>query len=135
MIKLFKKICIENKKGQAIVEMALILPLLLLLILGMIDFGRVMNAYLIANHASREGARQAAVGKSDSEIVGIINLTTTSLDSSTININISPQASDRTRGTEAQVTVSCQVEIITPLVSSVIPNPFVIQTSTSMRVE
>lgn len=131
----FYKMYLKNKRGQAMVEFALILPLLLLLILGMIDFGRVINAYLVANHASREGVRQAAVGKSDSEIVSIVNLTTASLDSSSISITITPQASSRTRGTEAEVKVSCQVDIITPFMGSFIADPFNIETSTSMRVE
>lgn len=134
MLSIYKKLFI-NKKGQAIVELALILPLLFFLIIGMIDFGRVFNAYLVANHASREGARQAAVGKSDLEVIQRINNTAVSLDSSTLNITILPLESNRSRGTEVQVTVSCQVEIITPLINEVIPNPYTIQTSTSMRVE
>lgn len=134
MMKLFGNKC-KNSKGQAIVELALILPLLLFLIIAMIDFGRVLNAYLVANHASREGARQAAVGKSDVEITETINYTAVSLDSSSVNITISPQESNRNRGTEVQVTVSCQVEIVTPLISHILTNPYTIQTSTSMRVE
>lgn len=132
-MKLFKY-C-KNSKGQAIVEFALVLPLLLFLIIAMIDFGRIMNAYLITNQASREGVRQAVVGKSDTEIISAVNHTAASLDPSTIQISIDPHETLRNRGAEAKVTLTYEVEIITPFVSHIISNPFVIETSTSMRVE
>jgi hypothetical protein len=44
-----------------VVELALVLPLLLLLILGMADFGKAMNAWIDETHLATEGARLAAV--------------------------------------------------------------------------
>lgn len=52
---------ISSKKGQAMVEFAFVLPLLLLLILAMIEFGRVLNAQMVITQAAREGARVGAV--------------------------------------------------------------------------
>jgi Flp pilus assembly protein TadG len=43
------------------VEMALVLPWLLLLLLGMIDFGKAMNYWIDNTHLANEGARMAAV--------------------------------------------------------------------------
>lgn len=126
---------IKNKKGQAIVELAIILPFLLLLIIGMVDCGRVMNAYLVTTNASREGARQASVGKNDTEVIASIQNAADSLDTPRLQITIMPQASERTRGTEVRISVSYPVEIITPLIGQIISNPYMIQTSTSMRVE
>jgi Flp pilus assembly protein TadG len=51
----------RNIKGQAIVELALILPLLFVLIFGIVDFGRVMYMKNSLNNAARAGARVAAV--------------------------------------------------------------------------
>jgi TadE-like protein len=48
-------------RGQALVEMALVLPLLLMLVLGIIDFGAVFNSYHELRSASRDGARVAVV--------------------------------------------------------------------------
>ncbi len=45
------------KKGQALVEFALILPLLLLIIFGIIEFGRVLFIYSNLFNAAREGVR------------------------------------------------------------------------------
>jgi Flp pilus assembly protein TadG len=42
--------------------MALVLPLLLLVLFGVIDFGRMLNTQLVLTEAAREGARAAALG-------------------------------------------------------------------------
>lgn len=55
-----KKI-IKNEKAQALVEFTLIFPILILLILGMIEFGWLLNAKITLNSAAREGARVGAV--------------------------------------------------------------------------
>lgn len=47
--------------GQSLVEFALVLPLLLLLLLGIIQFGAAFNALITLNSAAREGARVIAV--------------------------------------------------------------------------
>ncbi len=44
------------RQGQSLVELALVLPVVLFLILGIMDFGRVFNAYIVITNASREGA-------------------------------------------------------------------------------
>ena len=45
-----------RQKGQALVELALTLPLILLLVLGAMDFGRMFTTKLVLNNAAREGA-------------------------------------------------------------------------------
>lgn len=46
-----------HPRGQSLVEFAMILPLLLLLILGAIEFGFAFNHHLTLEYATREGAR------------------------------------------------------------------------------
>ena len=41
----------------------MVLPLLLLIVFGIIDFGRLLNAQITLTQAAREGARLAAVGQ------------------------------------------------------------------------
>lgn len=52
----------RTDRGSAAVELALVLPLLLLLVFGVIDFGRMLNTQITLTEAAREGARAAALG-------------------------------------------------------------------------
>ncbi len=56
----------RRDEGAAALEFAIVLPVLLLLLLGMIEFGYAYQAQLAVTHAAREGARFAAV-HTDSE--------------------------------------------------------------------
>jgi Flp pilus assembly protein TadG len=49
--------------GVALVEFALVLPLLLVLLFGMLDFGKAFNYWIDQTHLANEGARWAAVNK------------------------------------------------------------------------
>src|SRR3982751_4555413 len=51
----------RDERGVALTEMALVLPLLLLLILGMVDFGKAINYWIDNTHLANEGARLAVV--------------------------------------------------------------------------
>ena len=48
------------RKGAAVAEFALLVPVLVLLALGAIDAGQLVNVSQVVNDASREGARLAA---------------------------------------------------------------------------
>jgi Flp pilus assembly protein TadG len=50
----------QHEKGSSLVEFSLILPLLILIISGVADFGRAYHDYIIISNASREGARFAS---------------------------------------------------------------------------
>ncbi len=58
----------KNEEGQALVELALVLPFLLLILLGIVQFGFVLNGQIAVSSAAREGARLAAMGASDSVV-------------------------------------------------------------------
>jgi uncharacterized protein (UPF0333 family) len=53
----------KNKKGNVLVEFALIMPILLLLIAGIIQFGFILNAKVAVNSASYEAARAATLSE------------------------------------------------------------------------
>ena len=50
-----------SERGQAAVEFAMVVPLLCLIIVAILHFGKVMNYWLDLNHVASEGARKAAV--------------------------------------------------------------------------
>ena len=51
----------ESVDGQTLVEFALIIPIFIMLLMGVLDLGRAVYAYHTLNNAAREGARQAIV--------------------------------------------------------------------------
>jgi Flp pilus assembly protein TadG len=54
----------SKERGQALVEFALILPAILLLVVGMLEFARAWNLHQVMTDAAREGARRAVLANS-----------------------------------------------------------------------
>jgi len=54
----------KRERAQSLVEFCLILPVFLILVFGVIDFGMGLRAYITVAHAAREGARFGAIGNS-----------------------------------------------------------------------
>ncbi len=52
------------------VDFALMAPIVLLVIYGIVELGRYMQAYLTVQHAAREGARYGVTGQSITGIIG-----------------------------------------------------------------
>lgn len=127
---------VKENKGQGLVEFALVLPILLLLLFGIVEFGRIFNVYLISKEASREGARLAIVGKSNTEITSAAKGISGLWDPSAATVVITPtNAADRKKGDAVTVAISYDVELIAPVISAILPNPFPVTGSTVMRME
>lgn len=122
-------------KGQSLVETALMLPVLLLLLTGIIDFGLLFNSYLVVSNAAREGARFAAVGNTDTEIITKVGNAAASLDLARLQTVITPVESVRNPGDSVTVTVRYGYSMITPVIGAFFPDEFNIETSTTMRCE
>lgn len=58
-----RKIQVRSERGQSLVEFALALPILVLLLFAVIQFGVAFNNYVTLTDATRAGARKAAVGR------------------------------------------------------------------------
>lgn len=52
----------EDQRGAALVEFALVLPILILFVFGIVEFGRAYSARIQLTSAVREGARAVALG-------------------------------------------------------------------------
>lgn len=125
----------RDSRGQAIVEMALVLPIFILLVMGIIDFGRLYNAQISITHASREGARQAAVGTLDSQVTTLVKGAATGLDPAKITIAILPAPSGRRKGDPITVSVTYRLELITPIIGTMLGGTRDLTASTMMRME
>lgn len=124
-----------NKKGQSMVELALILPVILLLFLGMFEFSRIFGSYLLVNHASREAARMASIGKTDDEIKANVAAKVSTLDVKDLRVTLTPAYESRMTGDDVRVQITYKVQIYAPVISNLITNPFPMEADTYMRVE
>jgi Flp pilus assembly protein TadG len=129
----------SSERGQAIVETALVLPVLVLIVFGSLEFGRVVNAWSIVTQASREGARMGAVNCARDPLCGTqvdtaITNALVGLDagSATVNYTVAPYAS----GDRFRVQIDYPVTIVTPLIGAFFGGGTVtVHGDTSMRLE
>ena len=93
----------RRERGQSLVETAVVLPILLLLVAAIVDFGRAFDAYIVLTNAAREGARFGSTNPELSED-GVKDLVVANVVGSGTNIT------QMTGFTAANVTVEGQVE-------------------------
>lgn len=98
----------RSRKGSALVEFAVVLPVFLLFVLGMIEYGRMVMVQQIITNAAREGARVGVLDNSTSATVTTaanIYLTSAGIASATIAASPDPPSS-ATYANPVSVTVS-----------------------------
>ena len=135
----------KAEKGQAMVELALVLPILLLILLGIIEFGHIFYSYLVIQNATRDGARYGVVWDSsnnhyvtNTEVETVVRGKTTALQKSDTNLTvyITPTTeSTKASGKNFEVNIKYNVPLFTPLWNNILPNPFPISAKTVMRIE
>ena len=125
---------LRKKRGQAMVEFALVLPIFILLLMGIMEFGMLFHQYLVVTSASREGARAAAVGGTDAEIMAVTSFAAASIDKGNLTTLVTPAI--RVKGTAVTVSVTNPVTINTPIIAEMFPaNPVSVSGATVMRME
>lgn len=125
---------IKEQRGQSLVEFALVLPLLLLLICGIVDLGRLLFAYSSLNMTNQEAVRMGGLGRTDAEIIAYSKDHVSVGDASKLIVTITPKESQRKPGQDVTVTLQYSLPWITPIMASIIPAP-VLSTSSTIRVE
>ena len=102
--------------GQSVVELALVMPVLILILVGIVDFSRLLHGYVAATNAARVGAEVASdTLKSDDQVRAAVQRESSpSVTLSGITIAPSP----RTTGSQVQIGVTYVFSPYTPLVSS-----------------
>ncbi|MCL6451435.1 MAG: pilus assembly protein [Acetobacteraceae bacterium] len=122
-------------RGQAVVELALLLPVLLLVLLGIAEVGRLVAVDLALQHAAREGARLGATGASDAEITQRVLDSAVLLDPALLTVSITPPEASREHGVALTVTVQYPFELMVPLMSDLVGEVLSLQSTLSMRME
>jgi hypothetical protein len=139
---------LRTEKGQGIVELALVLPAVTLLLLGIMEGGRIFSSYIELENVAREGARYAAVNCTslsvrDDQVPGWVMSTLTPwLETRLSTLQADSLVVSFTRTISADLTevwvelhVSYPLEITTPVISTIMGNPFDLQSRMVMKGE
>ncbi len=83
----------HSESGQALTEFALVMPVVLLLLIGIIEFGRAWNVQQVMTDAAREGARHGVLANpaiTQQSVIGTINaaLARAAIDTNTTQITL-----------------------------------------------
>jgi len=154
---MLRRICSE--RSQSLVEFSLVLPILLLLTLGIVDFAMGFKSYVELTNATREGARYAVVGHEEGawptdctgsdgdNVVSRVCLAASGMDltaqcKTTPCVRVSYSDAQHTSGSSVVVTAEYRYRLITPLSSVVklvsggsFPGYFDLSSSSDMRLE
>ena len=119
-----------DDEGQAAVELALVLPLVVLLLLALVQVGLIVRDQILVIHAAREAAREAAVDP-DPDVPGQAAAASSTLAPDRLSV----VAEGRT-GAGSRVTVHVRYRAPTdvPLVGGALPD-ITLEASATMRVE
>lgn len=121
----------HHRRGQSLAEFALVLPVLLLLFMGILDFGRAVFAYNTLSNAAREGARVAIV---DQTVTGGVSAGAQKAADQATGLGVDPAADvdvtysepgggicpARSLGCIADVTVRHEFNAITPIIGNIV---------------
>lgn len=133
--------------GQSLVEFAMVLPLFLVLLFGLVDFGRAFFSWMVVTNAAREGARAGAVQKDWPAMQTAIynsmcNPYPDNCSLETSKLTLTPTGVNGPRGSEVSVKISYAFAYATPLgdILALIPGSTALSTPvitgySSMRLE
>jgi Flp pilus assembly protein TadG len=77
----------RSERGAALVEAAVILPVVILLIFGVVEFSRAYNAKITLTHATREGVRVLAISGDAAAAEDAVVNASSPLDASLLSIS------------------------------------------------
>jgi Flp pilus assembly protein TadG len=114
-----------SERGAELIEFALVAPLLLFIIMGVVDFGFMFQRYEVVTNAAREGARIAVLpGYVDADVEarvrsyltegGVAN-TTSNSSVTTTDVPIAAGAGPAMQGKRVQVNYASQYLFVGPL--------------------
>jgi Flp pilus assembly protein TadG len=94
----------RDPRGQSVVEFALVLPILLLVVFGITEFGRALMTANMLTQAAREGARVAALGYNDAAVNTRVTEVLTAANITATSVVITPDSTGVTPKVEVAVS-------------------------------
>lgn len=98
-------------RGATAVEVALLMPILLMLVMGIVDFGRALHAQITLTQAAREGVRVAALKQSGASTR--TQNAATGLSGVGVSVTACPSSSGGSSSAEVQATYT--FNFVTPV--------------------
>ena len=114
MLKLIRARRKNGEKGQALVEFTLLVPIFLLLLFAIVDFGMGFYSYITVTNAAREGARLGAVQGTQQQIIDRV-FQTSDLTNEGTNMSVTVTNAQGQPGQSVVVKVDYDYDLITPL--------------------
>ncbi len=111
----------------------MVLPILLLILIGIFNFGQVFYSDIVINEAARDAARYASLGVSQTAIDQVIIEDCQTLNASQLSYSIS-QPYPQSSGLPVTITINYPVAVMPPL-SLFLPGTLHLQAVMTMRVE
>jgi hypothetical protein len=118
-----------SERGATAVELALVLPILVMLVFGMVEAARAYQAWESLTYASREKARSVALGSTSSIVIVQDDVPGLSLTQPVV-VTRTPASGACVLGTPVKVRLSHQMSYSVPLLP---PRNITITGETSMR--
>ena len=118
------------ERGQASVELALVLPLVLLLLLAVVQVALIARDAVLVVHAAREGVREAAVNQSD-EAARTAAEDGSGLTGPRLEVRVNRH---KTPGGQVRVSVNYRAPTDVPLIGQLVPDVG-LSSGAAMRVE
>jgi len=106
----------KSERGATLVEFALILPILITLLFGVVEFGRLLNAQVVVTSATREGARYASLGSSAATVTSQVKASCPTLDPTKITVTVTNAGG--TSGTPVTVRVTYEFTLVSQGIAS-----------------
>jgi Flp pilus assembly protein TadG len=127
-----------RRRGDAVVEFALLAPLLIMILFGILELSRVVDAWIVVHNAAREGARAGVLVQSDAGADAAAQTATRTYLASGLSprgdIRAARVAAVAVSTTSVDVTAEAEVEIYSPLFQSMLGSPAAhVRASASMR--
>ncbi|WKY45704.1 TadE/TadG family type IV pilus assembly protein [Eubacteriaceae bacterium ES2] len=128
---------LKNEKGQSVIELAVSLPVLIMILCAIVDFGWLFMHQNIIDYCSREGARFAIVhSDSSTEIENHILAIAPDNIAGSLNIDVNFTNSTNPRLGDVEVSINSDVPVLTPIVGLFLAgDTFNLEASCTMKVE
>jgi Flp pilus assembly protein TadG len=114
MLRLIRRRRKNGEKGQALAEFALLVPIFLILLFAIVDFGMGFYSWITVTNAAREGARLGSVQASEAEIVDRV-YETSDLPEEATQMTVTVTNAQGQPGESVVVQVGYEYDLITPL--------------------